>query len=98
MKGSEAYVEVVYFHPQDGVFSEVVAFAGLSVGAIISKSGLLIRRPELDFSINKVGIFGVLCSLNAIPKAGDRIEIYCPLIADSKERRKKKAKAKRLGG
>ena len=42
-----------------------------------------------------VGIFGVSCSRDAVPRDGDRIEIYRPLRADPKESRRARAKAVR---
>ena len=43
----------------------------------------------------EVGIFGALCDRNAVPRDGDRIEIYRPLKADPKESRRARAKAGR---
>lgn len=40
-----------------------------------------------------VGIFGALCDRNAVPRDGDRIEIYRPLRADPKVSRRERAKA-----
>jgi putative ubiquitin-RnfH superfamily antitoxin RatB of RatAB toxin-antitoxin module len=46
----------------------------------------------------QLGIWSRSCELDHIPKEGDRIEIYRPLIADPKEVRRKRAeKAKREG-
>ena len=42
-----------------------------------------------------VGIFGVLCDRNAVPRDGDRIEIYRALKADPKESRRERVKAVR---
>jgi len=42
-----------------------------------------------------VGIFGALCDRNAIPRDGDRIEIYRPLRADPKVSRRERAKGQR---
>ena len=43
--------------------------------------------------MNKVGVFGKLSALNATVRAGDRVEIYRPLLADPKEVRKQRAAA-----
>jgi putative ubiquitin-RnfH superfamily antitoxin RatB of RatAB toxin-antitoxin module len=40
-----------------------------------------------------IGIFGELCDRAAVPRDGDRIEIYRPLKADPKESRRARAKA-----
>lgn len=42
-----------------------------------------------------VGIFGALCDRNAVPRDGDRIEIYRPLRADPKASRRERAKARK---
>ena len=44
---------------------------------------------------SQVGIFGALCDRNAVPRDGDRIEIYRPLKADPKESRRARVKARR---
>src|SRR3954470_8263700 len=43
----------------------------------------------------QVGMFGVLCDRNAVPRDGDRVEIYRALKADPKESRRERAKAVR---
>ncbi len=42
-----------------------------------------------------VGIFGESCDRTAVPRDGDRIEIYRPLRADPKESRRERAKARK---
>ena len=42
-----------------------------------------------------VGVFGELCDRAAVPREGDRIEIYRPLKADPKESRRERAKARK---
>ena len=42
-----------------------------------------------------VGIFGELCDRSAVPRDGDRIEIYRPLKLDPKESRRERAKARK---
>jgi len=39
------------------------------------------------------GIFGALCDRKAVPRDGDRIELYRPLTADPKESRRARVKA-----
>jgi len=39
-----------------------------------------------------VGIFGELCDRAAVPRDGDRIEIYRPLVLDPKEQRRRRAR------
>ena len=42
-----------------------------------------------------VGIFGELCDRAAVPRDGDRIEIYRPLKLDPKESRRARAQARK---
>jgi putative ubiquitin-RnfH superfamily antitoxin RatB of RatAB toxin-antitoxin module len=42
-----------------------------------------------------VGVFGERCDRAAVPRDGDRIEIYRPLKADPKESRRERAKARK---
>ena len=58
----------------------------------IVDSGLLHEFPEIDLSLQKVGIFGKLANLSQIVKPGDRIEIYRPLLINPKEARRLRAK------
>lgn len=63
-----------------------------SISAAIKLSGILLDFPNIDLNKNKVGIFGKLCNLEAKVKAGDRIEIYQPLLIDPKKIRINRAK------
>ena len=42
-----------------------------------------------------VGIFGELCARDAVPRDGDRIEIYRPLTSDPKASRRARVAAER---
>lgn len=57
----------------------------------ILASSMLSIFPEINLTQQKVGIFGRLCELTEIVKAGDRIEIYRPLLIDPKEARRVRA-------
>jgi putative ubiquitin-RnfH superfamily antitoxin RatB of RatAB toxin-antitoxin module len=61
----------------------------------------MIKFPEIDLTVNQVGIFGKLIKLETPLRHLDRVEIYRPLIADPKEVRKQRAadgKAMKKGG
>ena len=55
---------------------------GSTVQQAIEKSGLLKQFPEIDLSVNKVGVFGKLAKLTAVLEEGARVEIYRPITAD----------------
>jgi putative ubiquitin-RnfH superfamily antitoxin RatB of RatAB toxin-antitoxin module len=87
-------VEVAYAKPQEQLIISVELVAGSTCRQAIEQSGILEHFPEIDLEQLKVGIFGKLKPLDHVLQAGDRVEIYRPLIADPKEVRKKRAAAK----
>jgi len=48
----------------------------------IEHSGLLTQYPDIDLSVQKVGIFGKVTKLDAKVEEGARIEIYREITAD----------------
>lgn len=46
----------------------------------VSQSGLLELHPEIDLKTMRVGIFGKLAKPDSPLRAGDRVEIYRPII------------------
>lgn len=86
-------VEVAYARPDLQVIIAVQAPRGATLRQAIDLSGVLRRFPEIDLTLNKVGVFGRLAKLDTPLRAGDRVEIYRALIADPKEVRKQRAAA-----
>jgi putative ubiquitin-RnfH superfamily antitoxin RatB of RatAB toxin-antitoxin module len=84
-------VEVAYAEPTEQAILRVQVETGITVRDAIERSGILERYPQIKLEETKVGIFGKLTTLNAQLQAGDRVEIYRPLIADPKEARKQRA-------
>lgn len=84
-------VEVAYAKPDEQVILQVNGAAGMTVQQAVEASGILQRYPEIDLGNNDFGVFGKQAKLDAPLSAGDRVEIYRPLIADPKEQRKKRA-------
>ena len=82
---------MAYGREDEQAILPVEAGKGLTVGDAIARSGILERFPEIDLAVNKVGVFGKLAKLDQVLEAGDRVEIYRPLIADPKEARKRRA-------
>ena len=50
----------------------------------IELSGLLKQYPEIDLTVQKVGIFGKVAKLDTFLNDGDRVEIYRPIVVDPK--------------
>jgi len=86
-------IEVAYAKPDSQLIVEVPDVPHITVQQAIEASGILQQFPEIDLAINKVGVFGKLARLDTELVAGDRVEIYRPLIADPKEARRRRAKA-----
>ncbi|VVO76602.1 Protein RnfH [Pseudomonas fluorescens] len=89
-------IEVVYAAVDRQVLRTVSVPEGATVREALLKSGIGDEFPELDLAACPVGIFGKVIADPEVRliQAGDRIEIYRPLLADPKEvRRLRAAKA-----
>ena len=84
-------VEVAYALPDKQYLYSVKVPEGSSVEQAIIASGLLEIRSDISLQQNKVGIFSRPVKLQDEVQSGDRIEIYRPLIADPKDRRRQRA-------
>jgi len=90
-------VEVAFAHEDNQQILSVLVSPGTTLEQAVEQSGILTLFPEIDLKLNKMGIFGKLGKKTAELKAGDRVEIYRPLIADPKEvRRKREADGKKM--
>jgi putative ubiquitin-RnfH superfamily antitoxin RatB of RatAB toxin-antitoxin module len=89
-------IEVVYAAIDRQVLRTISVVEGSTVRAALLTSGIDVDFPELDLTGYPVGIFGkVIADPDVrVVRAGDRLEIYRPLLADPKEvRRLRAAKA-----
>ncbi|EUB84127.1 RnfH family protein [Pseudomonas sp. GM30] len=89
-------IEVVYAAVDRQVLRTLRVPQGTTVREALLKSGISDEFPELDLSDCPLGIFGKVVADPQVRliQAGDRIEIYRPLLADPKEvRRLRAAKA-----
>lgn len=75
-------VSVVYAEPAQLRWLKIQVDDEATVADAIIRSGVLGLYPEIDLENQKVGIFGKVSKLDAMPEEGDRIEIYRPIIAD----------------
>ncbi|MCZ7564239.1 MAG: RnfH family protein [Burkholderiales bacterium] len=85
-------VEVIYATPVKQERYPVEVASGATLAEAIRASGVLRAFPEIDLAVNRVGIYGTLVALERAVSAGDRIEIYRPLLADPKEARRRRAR------
>ena len=84
-------VEVAYALPDEQWVVPVEVPEGATLEQAILTSRIQERFPEIELKSAKVGVFGKLGKLSAVLRAGDRVEIYRPLLADPKAVRKQRA-------
>lgn len=94
-------VEVAYALPDKQKIIELLVEPGTTAYQAAVSSGIVKLFPEIDLASAKMGIFGQALGTKGLkpPKehelhAGERVEIYRPLIADPKEARRKRARKK----
>lgn len=86
-------IEVAYALPEKQYLFVQEVEEGTTVEQALKQSKLLKEVPDL--SIDKVGIFAQLVTMETVLKDGDRIEIYRPLKADPRDRRRQKVQEER---
>ena len=91
MDNATMTVEVAYALPKNQLIIPIQVPQQANIQQAIEASGILNKFPEIDLTINKVGVFGKLSKLDAPLHHLDRVEIYRTLIADPKEVRKQRA-------
>lgn len=85
------HVEVAYARPDKQMIIPLEVPVGTTLEQAIELSGIREHFPEIDLSMNKVGIFGKLNKRDTVLREQDRVEIYRKLIADPKKVRKERA-------
>lgn len=84
-------IEVIYATPEQQEIIVLAVQQDSTIQQAIENSGVLTKYPEIDLAACDVGIFSQVKKLDQVVKEGDRIEIYRPLIADPKAKRREKA-------
>ena len=87
-------IEVVYALPREQVVIGLQCESPITIEQAIRQSGILKRFPDIQLSDDNVGIFGYRQPLNYPVSAGDRVEIYRPLLLSPTEARKIRAAAR----
>ncbi len=75
-------IGVAYSEPSNQIWMTIEVPDDSTVRDGIERSGILKQFPYIDLETQKVGIFGKLVKLDAVLRAGDRIEIYRAIICD----------------
>ena len=87
----ELTIEVVYGVPHKQKILTLSVAPGTTVEKAIIDSGVITLFPEIDLTVNKVGVWNRAVKLSEAVNDLDRIEVYRPLIADPKDVRKRRA-------
>ena len=95
MSAEQVDVEIAYASSESQHCLSVSVPPGVSLRGAIERSRIIELCPEIDLSINRVGIYGRLRDLNDVVRAGDRVEIYQPLKVDPKQARRARSKTNR---
>ncbi|XOV83485.1 MAG: RnfH family protein [bacterium] len=80
-------VEVAYATPASQTLRVMQVPVGTTVHALLQQIKRQAPFADLDLSAHQVGIFGQVCERERVLVAGDRLEIYRPLIMDAKAAR-----------
>lgn len=93
MVNSMLDVEVAYALAERQKIVSLSVPAGTTVRQAALQSGLEQEFPGLDLASSPLGIFGKAVAKpdEQILQAGERVEVYRPLLADPKEVRKQRA-------
>lgn len=96
-QGAAITIEVAYGLPQEQVLLVLAVPAGTTAREAVRLSRLAERFPAIDPEHAPLGIFGKLEKDPAarVLRAGDRVEIYRPLLIDPKEARRLRAERAR---
>ena len=85
-------IEVAYARPDRQRVISVRVQLGTAPGEVLRLSKLAEDFPEIEVASCRLGVFGRVIADDYGVKAGDRIEIYRPLIADPKDVRRRRAR------
>ena len=98
LKGKRIVVEVAYALPHKQMILSVEVESGTTASEAVTLSGIEKHFLDLDVVNARLGLFGQAFGTKGLDaaesyllQAGDRIEIYRPLLADPKEVRRKRA-------
>lgn len=92
-------IKVVYAKPERQVILSVELPDGATIRDALEKSGILLRCPDIDLTINKVGVWGKAAELDTVLEPESRVEIYRPITCDPKTvKRRARPEAPTAGG
>lgn len=92
--GGGLAIEVAYARPGAQRVVALEVAPGTTLREAVEQSGLAAEFPEIDPARCALGVFGRMRRPDEPVRAGDRVEVYRPLAADPKERRRRAAAAR----
>ena len=98
MSNQQVSIEVVYGTATEQKIVSMVVEPGTQAQTAVQQSHINEFFAQCDLSAVKLGLFGKVIPAEYILQAGDRVEIYRPLLADpkvSRQLRAAKARARR---
>jgi len=99
MGGAESIeIEVAYASPARQRIVSLRVDAGTTAADAVRLSGLIREFPEIALETAKIGIHGRRVTYDHPVSAGDRVEIYRPLVADPKKIRRQRAERAQSSG
>lgn len=87
-------IEVAYGEASKQKIIVLKAHEGITARQAVERSGMVRFFPHLDLQALELGIFSNACAPDTPLRAGDRVEIYRPLLCDPKEMRRRRARRK----
>jgi uncharacterized protein len=82
--------------PQGPVLIALMLPAAATVTAALQQARTQLHQRGIGAAIDwdgaAAGIWGVRCERDAVPRDGDRIELYRPLTADPRDRRRQRVR------
>ena len=98
MTDTRITVELAYALPERQMTEVLQLEPGVTAREALCVAALPGEFPELSIATCPLGVFGQVVKDNYILQAGDRLEIYRPLINDPREtRRRLAAEGKTMG-
>jgi putative ubiquitin-RnfH superfamily antitoxin RatB of RatAB toxin-antitoxin module len=85
---SSATIAVLYALPAEQPVVELAFEPGMTAAMAVERSGLIQRYPEIASSERVLGVWGVEVVPESALRAGDRVEISRPLVADPRQMRR----------
>jgi len=99
------HISVVYALPNEQYLDSFDIAEGTTAEEAVQQCGILQKYPDIDLSVNKLGIFAKLVKGSQLLQDGDRVEVYRSLprkprnahAVDDKKARIRARKASRSG-